>query len=64
MDSEGGTKTTNTHRSHIIDLRRRGLYVRVTDLNFDDTGAYWVGIDKIYADIMTSIKVVVTEGKN
>ncbi|XP_070765981.1 uncharacterized protein [Enoplosus armatus] len=61
VDSEGGTKTKNTHRSHIIDARRRGLFVKVTNLQFDDTGMYWVGIDKIYADIMTSVNVVITE---
>ncbi len=62
MDSEGGAK--NTHRSHIIDARKKGLFVKVTGLQFDDTGAYWVGIDKIYADIMTPVNVVITEGKN
>ncbi|XP_031700821.1 uncharacterized protein LOC116382161 [Anarrhichthys ocellatus] len=59
VDSE--SKTKNTRRSHIIDARRRGLIVKVTDLQFDDTGVYWVGIDKIYADIMTSLNVVITE---
>ncbi|XP_050927341.1 LOW QUALITY PROTEIN: uncharacterized protein LOC108888262 [Lates calcarifer] len=51
-------------RSNMIDSRTRGLFVKVTSLQFDDTGAYWVGIDKIYADIMTSVNVVVTESKN
>lgn len=54
----------NTHRSQVIDLNRRGLFVKVTNLRFDDAGAYWVGIDKIYADIMTQVKVIITEGKN
>lgn len=62
VDSESVAK--NTQRSHIIDAVRRGLFVKVTDLQFDDTGVYWVGIDKIYADIMTSVNVVITEGKN
>lgn len=48
----------------MIDLNRRGLFVKVTNLQFDDAGAYWVGIDKIYADIMTQVKVIITEGKN
>uniref|UniRef100_A0A3Q1JJF7 Immunoglobulin V-set domain-containing protein n=1 Tax=Anabas testudineus TaxID=64144 RepID=A0A3Q1JJF7_ANATE len=52
-----------TGRSIIVDAGRRGLYVKVTNLQFDDTGAYWVGIDKVYADIMTSVSVVITEGK-
>ncbi|XP_065325722.1 uncharacterized protein LOC135932264 [Pelmatolapia mariae] len=60
-DSESGR---NTHRSQVIDLNRRGLFVKVTNLRFDDAGAYWVGIDKIYADIMTQVKVIITEGKN
>ncbi|XP_034445796.1 uncharacterized protein LOC117764263 isoform X2 [Hippoglossus hippoglossus] len=48
-------------RSLVIDLGRRGLFVKVTDLQFDDTGAYWVGIDKVYSDIMTSVNVLITE---
>lgn len=60
-DSEN---SRNTHRSQVIDLNRRGLFVKVTNLRFDDAGAYWVGIDKIYADIMTQVKVIITEGKN
>ncbi|XP_070694942.1 uncharacterized protein [Pempheris klunzingeri] len=62
VHSEGGAK--NSHRSHIVDIRKRGLYVKVTNLQLDDTGVYWVGIDKIYADIMTAVNVVITEGKN
>ncbi|XP_039460088.1 uncharacterized protein LOC116321963 [Oreochromis aureus] len=57
-DSEN---SRNTHRSQVIDLNRRGLFVKVTNLRFDDAGAYWVGIDKIYADIMTQVKVIITE---
>lgn len=64
MDSDGGTKTMNTQRSLIIDQGRRGLFVKVSELQFDDAGVYWVGIDKIYADLMTSVHVAVTEGKN
>lgn len=33
----------------------------MTNLQFDDSGVYWVGIDKIYADIMTSVSLVVTQ---
>uniref|UniRef100_A0A3P8U968 Immunoglobulin V-set domain-containing protein n=1 Tax=Amphiprion percula TaxID=161767 RepID=A0A3P8U968_AMPPE len=64
VDSESASKTKNTHRSVITDAGRRGLLVKVTNLQFDDSGVYWVGIDKIYADIMTSVSVVVTQGKN
>lgn len=55
---------SKTGRVQIIDLGPRGLFVKVTDLQFEDTGQYWVGIDKIHADVMTPVKVVVTEGKN
>uniref|UniRef100_UPI003AAF5E25 uncharacterized protein isoform X1 n=1 Tax=Centroberyx gerrardi TaxID=166262 RepID=UPI003AAF5E25 len=61
MDSEGIAKTESRHRSHIIDAGTRGLFVKITGLLIKDTGVYWVGIDKIYSDIMASIKVVVTE---
>uniref|UniRef100_A0A8C4EGF9 Immunoglobulin V-set domain-containing protein n=1 Tax=Dicentrarchus labrax TaxID=13489 RepID=A0A8C4EGF9_DICLA len=53
LDSDGVAKTKYTHRSHIIDARSKGLFVKVTDLKIEDTGVYWVGIDKMYADIMT-----------
>ncbi|KAI3357747.1 hypothetical protein L3Q82_016152 [Scortum barcoo] len=59
VDSDGVTK--NTRRAQIMDNGRRGLFVIVSDLQFDDAGVYWVGIDKIYADIMTKINVVITE---
>ncbi|XP_040007665.1 uncharacterized protein LOC120803355 [Xiphias gladius] len=59
VDSEHVVETR--HRSHVIDSGRRGLFVKVTGLRFDDAGVYWLGIDKIYADIMTLVKVVVTE---
>ncbi|XP_053280632.1 uncharacterized protein LOC128442272 isoform X3 [Pleuronectes platessa] len=48
-------------RSLVIDGGRRGLIVKVTGLQFDDTGAYWVGIDKVNSDIMTSVNVLITE---
>eukprot|EP00066_Takifugu_rubripes_P011827 XP_011601093.1 PREDICTED: uncharacterized protein LOC105416302 [Takifugu rubripes] len=52
---------SKTGRAYIGDLGRRGLFVKVTGLHLEDTGVYWVGIDKINADIMTQVKVVVTE---
>ncbi|KAJ4918540.1 hypothetical protein JOQ06_026218 [Pogonophryne albipinna] len=58
VDSEGKTRST---RVHIVDARRRGLFVRVLDLQKGDSGVYWVGIDRPYADVMTSVRVVVTE---
>lgn len=64
MDSEKRSRTKNSHRSHIVDAGRRGLFVKLTDLRFDDSGVYWVGIERPYTDVMTSVKVVITEGKN
>lgn len=64
VDSENTARTINSHRSHIVDTGRRGLFVKITDLRFDDSGVYWVGIERPYTDVMTSVKVVITEGKN
>lgn len=64
VDTEVYGKTKTTRRSIIVDAGKTGLFVKVTGLQLDDSGVYWVGIDKIYADIMTSVKVVITEGKN
>ncbi|XP_035501804.1 uncharacterized protein LOC118317322 [Scophthalmus maximus] len=58
-DSEHVKKTSG--RFLVLDARRKGLFVKVTGLQLDDTGVYWVGIDKIYADIMTSVNVFITE---
>uniref|UniRef100_A0A665V1N6 Immunoglobulin V-set domain-containing protein n=1 Tax=Echeneis naucrates TaxID=173247 RepID=A0A665V1N6_ECHNA len=59
MDSEQVHKSSD--RTHILDTPRYGLFVKVTQLQFEDAGTYWVGIDKIYADIMTSVvKVNIT----
>ncbi|KAF3697262.1 CMRF35-like molecule 5 [Channa argus] len=58
VDSENVNKM---HKSVIIDQNKNGIFVKVTNLQFEDTGVYWVGIDRIYADIMTSVKVVITE---
>ncbi|KAF0035887.1 hypothetical protein F2P81_011199 [Scophthalmus maximus] len=58
-DSEHVKK--NSGRFLVLDARRKGLFVKVTGLQLDDTGVYWVGIDKIYADIMTSVNVFITE---
>lgn len=63
MDSDGGTRTAYAHRAEIKN-ERYWLFVKVRDLQFEDSGVYWVGIDKMYADIMASVNVVITEGKN
>uniref|UniRef100_A0A671W9T4 Immunoglobulin V-set domain-containing protein n=1 Tax=Sparus aurata TaxID=8175 RepID=A0A671W9T4_SPAAU len=56
VDSEKRSRTKNSHRSHIVDAERRGLFVKLTDLRFDDSGVYWVGIERPYTDVMTSVK--------
>uniref|UniRef100_A0A3Q3JCG9 Immunoglobulin V-set domain-containing protein n=1 Tax=Monopterus albus TaxID=43700 RepID=A0A3Q3JCG9_MONAL len=59
VDSEHFNK--NGRRFHMVDAGRTGLFVKVTNLQFADTGVYWIGIDKLFADIMTSVNVVITE---
>lgn len=63
VDSDNHVRS-KTGRVYVVDLRKSGLFVKVTGLRFEDTGKYWVGIDKIHADIMTPIKVVISEGEN
>ncbi|XP_034152031.1 uncharacterized protein LOC109616418 [Esox lucius] len=60
MDSEGFSSTEIRHRCQMIDAGPRGIHIIITNLKLEDTGAYWVGIDKIYADIMTYIHLIVT----
>ncbi|KAM3617312.1 uncharacterized protein V6R79_004658 [Siganus canaliculatus] len=57
VDSEG----KNAQRFSLVDAGRGGLIVKGVGLQMADAGMYWIGIDKIYADIMTSVKVVITE---
>ncbi|XP_067302239.1 uncharacterized protein [Pseudorasbora parva] len=61
MDTEGFTQAAYRTRAQIIDGVSRGLIVNVRDLKLDDTGIYWVAIDKIYSDIMTRIQIKVTK---
>lgn len=63
VDSDNLVKS-KTSRVCVRDLKRMGLSVKVTGLQFEDTGVYWVGIDKIHADVMTRIEVNITEGEN
>uniref|UniRef100_A0A3P9H5V0 Ig-like domain-containing protein n=1 Tax=Oryzias latipes TaxID=8090 RepID=A0A3P9H5V0_ORYLA len=59
-DSEGVAKTKYTHRSVVVQVKRR-VFVKVTNLQIDDSGVYWVGIDKPYSDIMVPITLNVTQ---
>lgn len=63
MDTDGFSLVKYRKRAQIIDAVSRGLTVHVRDLQLDDTGTYWVGIDKIYADVMLRIQVIVRNGK-
>lgn len=63
MDSDFPA-SSKTGRAYIGGLGQQRLFVKVTGLHLEDTGVYWVGIDKRHADIMTQVKVVVTEGEN
>uniref|UniRef100_A0A3B4TES2 Immunoglobulin V-set domain-containing protein n=1 Tax=Seriola dumerili TaxID=41447 RepID=A0A3B4TES2_SERDU len=49
VDSELVAKTRQ--RFQIIDAAKRGLFVKVTNLQFGDTGVYWVGIDKVLENV-------------
>ena len=54
---------TESKRFRILH-HRSGLFVEIRALQLEDTGVYWVGIDKPYADIMVLVEIEVTEGKN
>lgn len=62
MDTEGFI-TPRLKKKAIIYQSFRTIHILMTGLQQEDTGIYWAGIDKIYADIMFRITVVVTEGK-
>ena len=62
VDSEHLHRTGGS--CQVLDAGRRGLFVKAKGLRFNDAGAYWVGIDKIYSDVMIFVNVVVTEGKS
>ncbi|XP_015197915.2 uncharacterized protein [Lepisosteus oculatus] len=50
------------YRGRIFLQDRQGvLLIRMTQLRLDDTGVYWVGIDRPYTDIMWKITIKVTE---
>ncbi|XP_043080928.1 uncharacterized protein LOC122328911 [Puntigrus tetrazona] len=61
MDTDGFTHAVYRTRAQIIDGASRGLTVYIRDLKLDDSGTYWVAIDKIYADFMIRIQVTITK---
>ncbi|XP_048874419.1 uncharacterized protein LOC125745516 isoform X2 [Brienomyrus brachyistius] len=62
MDTNGYVRAELNNRFKIQEANRRGLLIQMADLQISDTGVYWVGIDKIYSDIMYRINIRVTEG--
>lgn len=64
MDTDGFTTERLKEKAWIYEKRFRTFHILMTGLQLEDTGVYWAGIDKMYADIMFRIKVVVTEGKD
>lgn len=63
MDTDGFTTARLKGKARIYETKSRILHIFMRGLQLEDSGIYWAGIDKIYADIMFRIKVVVTEGK-
>ncbi|XP_053499544.1 uncharacterized protein LOC128619396 [Ictalurus furcatus] len=61
MDTDGFTIAWLRKKARIYETRFRTFHIHMTGLKLEDTGIYWAAIDKIYADIMFRIKVVVTE---
>ncbi|KAL4623780.1 hypothetical protein GN956_G18725 [Arapaima gigas] len=60
-DTEGFTKADLRDRIKIQDLKQHGLFIWMANLHIKDTGVYWAGIDKMYADIMYQIHIKVSE---
>ncbi|XP_054836409.1 uncharacterized protein LOC129330405 [Eublepharis macularius] len=49
----------------LLSDNRRGVFkVTMRQLAGDDSGTYWCGIDKPYADIMIKVKLMVNKGKS
>ncbi|XP_073795130.1 uncharacterized protein isoform X3 [Danio rerio] len=61
MDTDGFCDAAYRTRAQIIDRVSKGVIVSIRDLKLEDTGIYWVAIDKIYADLMIRIQLTVTK---
>ncbi|KAG9269077.1 hypothetical protein AMEX_G16055 [Astyanax mexicanus] len=64
MDTDGFTKAQLRSRARIAETGFKNFHIQITGLQLSDTGVYWVGIEKDYADIMVKIQLEVTEGKD
>lgn len=63
MDTDGFTTARLKTKASIQEQRSKTFHIVMKGLQLEDTGVYWAGIDKIYADAMFKIIVVVTEGE-
>uniref|UniRef100_A0A670KGW6 Ig-like domain-containing protein n=1 Tax=Podarcis muralis TaxID=64176 RepID=A0A670KGW6_PODMU len=50
-------------RLTLLDNRKGVFWVTMHQLTEDDSGTYWCGIERPFADIMTSVKLKVNKGK-
>uniref|UniRef100_A0A670HY04 Ig-like domain-containing protein n=1 Tax=Podarcis muralis TaxID=64176 RepID=A0A670HY04_PODMU len=51
------------NRLTLLDNRKGVFWVTMHQLTEDDSGTYWCGIERPFADIMTSVKLKVNKGK-
>uniref|UniRef100_A0A8C3HPJ3 Ig-like domain-containing protein n=1 Tax=Chrysemys picta bellii TaxID=8478 RepID=A0A8C3HPJ3_CHRPI len=62
-DTDNFVKSEYNGRLLLLDNKRGDFLVTMHQLVEEDSGMYWCGIQKPYADIMTAVKLTVTEGK-
>ncbi|XP_019369830.1 PREDICTED: CMRF35-like molecule 5 [Gavialis gangeticus] len=60
-DTHKVVKSEYKGRLSLVDDRRGTVQVTMHQLAEDDSGTYWCGIEKPYADIMTAVELTVTE---
>ncbi|XP_044869150.1 triggering receptor expressed on myeloid cells 2-like [Mauremys mutica] len=60
-DTENFVKSEYKERLSLLDNRRGYFLVTMHQLVEEDSGMYWCGIQRPYADIMTAVKLTVTE---
>ncbi|XP_034626520.1 polymeric immunoglobulin receptor-like [Trachemys scripta elegans] len=60
-DTENFVKSEYKGRLLLLDNKRGDFLVTMHQLVEEDSGMYWCGIQKPYADIMTAVKLTVTE---
>ncbi|XP_025038258.2 uncharacterized protein LOC102454290 isoform X1 [Pelodiscus sinensis] len=60
-DTENFVKSGYKGRLLLLDNKRGDFFVTMNQLVEEDSGMYWCGIQRPYADIMTAVKLTVTE---